>query len=67
MKVFFDVVKTECWPAQWYGGPVFVGQKMSNATCYYWRSFDSAKKYCNEQNDHLNHLLIGREGDHEIL
>lgn len=31
------------WPACWYGGPYWNGQRMSNATCYYFRSEQAAK------------------------
>lgn len=46
----FKVMKTEMWPAQWFGGPTHKGLPTSNATCYYWRTEADAQKFCNRMN-----------------
>lgn len=57
MTTSYGVLKTECWPCEWYGGPIFNGQKVSNWTCYYWRTWKEAQDYCDKMNKRLKNDL----------
>ena len=46
----YSVIKTQCYPCEWYGGPTYSGEKTSNATCYWWRSRKEAQDYCDFMN-----------------
>lgn len=46
LEIEWDVELTPMYPAEWYGGPYWNGQRMSNATCYYHRTEDEAIAFC---------------------
>lgn len=46
----YNVVKTNNYPCEWYGGPIYDGEPYTNASCYYWKTKKEAKEYCKMMN-----------------
>lgn len=41
----YMVIKTPCYPSEWYAGPVdYLGHPLDNATCNYYRTLALAEE-----------------------